>query len=58
MSMKKYVIEVYYQASVYHEVDAESEEEAKKLVGDRIYSEVPYNELYGEIVFTEEVTPF
>lgn len=56
--MNKYVIEVYYQASKYHEVEAESEEQARAIVKGRIYNEVPYDELYGEIVFAEEVIPF
>jgi len=56
--MKKYVVEVHYQASVYREVDAESEEQARELVNKSMYSEVPYEELYAEIVFIEEVDSF
>jgi hypothetical protein len=52
--MKKYLVEVHYQASVYRDVEAESEEEAEDIAKRTMYTNCPYDELFAEVVFVEE----
>ena len=52
--MKKYLVEVHYQASVYRDVEAESEEQAIEIANRTMYADCPYDELFAEVVFVEE----
>jgi len=52
--MKAYLVEVHYQASVYRDVEAESEEQAIEIAKRTMYTDYPYDELFAEVVYVEE----
>jgi hypothetical protein len=52
--MKKFIVEIHYDASIYVEIEAEDADKAKTAALTKAYQDTPWDELYAEVVHIEE----
>jgi hypothetical protein len=50
--MKAYTIQIHYQATVYMDITAETQEQAEQIAMSKAYSDIPLD-LYAEVVNAE-----
>jgi hypothetical protein len=53
--MKKFIVEIHYESSIYVEIEAEDEDRATAKAIAKAYTDSPYDGLYAEVVHIEEV---
>jgi hypothetical protein len=52
--MKKFTVEIHYDASIYVDIEAEDMEAAEKAAMSKAYQDCPYDQLHAEVVYIEE----
>jgi hypothetical protein len=50
----KFNVQVHYEASVYMDIEAEDQADAGRKALTKAYQNVPYDDLFAEVVFVEE----
>jgi hypothetical protein len=53
--MKKFTVEVHYGATLWVEIEAEDAVKAEAAALAKAYQDAPLDELYAEVVYSEEV---